>query len=82
MTKEEYKTLNREERIDYWSGSLHQEMRWNAESGFDEYMVFSKKWLEEVQTIEPNIEELLKEIIEKKWKNYWNKQKIWEALKT
>lgn len=82
MTKEKYKTLNQEERITYWSGTLHQEMRWNVESGIDAYDIFSKEWLEEVRTIEPNIEQVLKEVIEKYWKNYWNKQKIWEALKT
>ncbi|AFM05422.1 hypothetical protein Fleli_3082 [Bernardetia litoralis DSM 6794] len=82
MTKEEYETLNQEEKVKYWSGTLHQEMRWNVESGINAYDVFSKEWLEEVKPIEPNIEEILKEVIEKHWKNYWNKQKIWEALKT
>ncbi|WP_375562189.1 hypothetical protein ACE193_06455 [Bernardetia sp. OM2101] len=55
MTKEEYKNLSQEEKTKHWLGILHQEMRWNVESGIDAYYIFSKEWLEEVRTIEPNI---------------------------
>lgn len=82
MNKEEYKTLSQEDKLKYWSGTLHQEMRWNVESGIDAYAIFSKEWLQKIKIFEPNIEELLKEVIEKYWKNYWNEQKIWRALET
>jgi hypothetical protein len=78
----EYLAKSYEDRVKYWAGTLHQEMRWNGESGLDEYAVFSKAWLDEVKTIEPQIEEMLDEAIEKYWRNYWNAAKIKAALKT
>ena len=39
---EEYPVKSFEEKVKYWSGTLHSQMRWNGESGFDEMAVFSK----------------------------------------
>lgn len=77
----EYLSKSYEDRVKYWSGNLHQQMRWNAESGFDEYAVFSKDWLDEIKKYEPRIKEILDDVIKNYWKNYWNADKIKEALK-
>jgi len=77
----EYLKKSYEDRVKYWSGNLHRQMRWNAESGFDEYTVFSKAWLDEVKKHEPLIERILDDVIKKYWKNYWDVRKIKEALK-
>jgi len=78
---EQYLNKSYEDRVKYWSGSLHQQMRWNGESGVDEYAVFSKAWLSEVKKYEPRIEEILDDVMDKYWKNYWSLNKIKEALK-
>jgi len=76
----EYQKKPYKEKVKFWSGTLHQQMRWNGESGLDEYAVFSKEWLEKTKKIEPLIEEILEDVIEKYWKTYWNAKKIKEAL--
>ena len=77
----DYLKKNYEERVKYWSGNLHQQMRWNGESSLDEYAIFSKKWLEEVKQHEPNIERMLEDVFEKYWKGYWNINEIRKRLK-
>lgn len=76
-----YQKKTYSEKLKFWSGNLHQQMRWNGESGYDEYAVFSKKWLESTKKIEPLIEQILDDVIEKYWRNYWDENKIKEALK-
>ena len=61
--KEEYPNKSREEKIKYWSGSLHQQMRWNGESGQDEMAIFSKEDYMHWKLKEPEIEKLLPEIL-------------------
>lgn len=77
----EYQKKPYSEKVKFWSGNLHQQMRWNGESGYDEYAVFSKQWLESTKGFEPQIEKILDDVIEKYWKNYWDVKKIKEALK-
>lgn len=61
----EYKTLSEADRVDYWSGMIHQQFRWNEESGVDGYSLFSKDsyalWKEE----EPDMDKLLPLIAQK-----------------
>lgn len=69
-----------EERVKHWA-SLHQGMRWQVESGLDEYIGFSKKWLEEIKEYEPDIESILEVVFEKHWKGYWDINEIKRRLK-
>ncbi|MBE2206754.1 MAG: hypothetical protein IAE84_04160 [Saprospiraceae bacterium] len=62
---EKYPKMTLEQKINYWSGSLHQQMRWNGESGFDEMAVFSKADYELWKQHEPRIDSLLPAILEK-----------------
>ena len=77
----DYLKKDYEERVKYWSGNLHQQMRWNGESSLDEYAVFSKDWLNKVKKHEPNIENMLEDVFNKYWKGYWNIKEIRERLK-
>jgi hypothetical protein len=60
---DEYPLKTLEEKIDYWSGSIRQQIRWNNESGFDEMNVFSKVDYENWKKKEPLIDYILKEVI-------------------
>jgi len=42
--QDEYPNYSFEQKIGYWSASLHQQMRWQAESGLDPYVIFSPGW--------------------------------------
>ena len=78
----EYQQMSYEERVRYWSGALHQQMRWNVESGVDEYGFYSKKWLEQTKEMEPQIESILEDVFKIYWKNYWDIKKIRKALES
>lgn len=54
-----------EQRINYWSSSLHQQMRWNGESGVDPMAVFSKNDYKSWKIKEPMIDEILVSVIKK-----------------
>lgn len=77
----DYLSKSYEDRLKYWSGQLHQQMRWNAESGYDAYAIFSKDWLSEVKKYEPRIEEMLESIMDSYWANYWDTNEIRRRLK-
>jgi hypothetical protein len=74
---EEYPKKTLDQKINYWSGSLHQQMRWNGESGFDEMAVFSKADYDLWKQHEPYIDSLLPAILEKL---NVNKEKVFDLL--
>jgi len=69
-----------DEKVAYWSGQLHPDMRWNGESGVDEYDVFSKEWLTSTRELEPQIDRILEDVFETKWKGYWDVEEIRRRL--
>ena len=77
---EEYPLLSRNEKIRHWSGTLHQKMRWQSESGLDPYIIFSKEWLSEVKKVENDFDSILEEIFTIYWKENWNKDEIKKRL--
>jgi hypothetical protein len=58
-----YHSMSSKEKVKFWSGYIGRQMRWNNESGVDEMDVFNvpdfKIWLK----YEPNILQMLKEVI-------------------
>ncbi len=76
--EERYNKMIFEEKVKYWTGRLHSQMRWNGESGVDEMAVFSKADYEIWKKHEPEIDELLPHII----KHLTVKEEdVYEALK-
>ena len=62
---EEYPSKDKEEKINFWCGYLHQQIRWNVESGIDALDVFSKSDYNFFKSKDPNFDELLPRIIQK-----------------
>lgn len=60
--KDKYPLFSDEEKISYWGAGLHRGMRWQAESGYDEYAIYTQHWLEGVLAQEPRFMELLPNI--------------------
>lgn len=62
---EEYSSKDKEGKISFWCGYLHQGTRWNVESGIDELAVFSKNEYDFFKSKDPNFDDLLPHIIQK-----------------
>ena len=62
---EEYPSKDKEGKISFWCGYLHQSIRWNVESGIDELAVFSKNEYDFFKSKDPNFDDLLPQIIQK-----------------
>lgn len=53
--KEEFPMKTLEEKISYWTGQIHREMRWQGESTGDEYgSGFTQQWFDECQKLDPD----------------------------
>jgi len=77
---DEYPKKTLDQKVNFWAGSLHQQMRWNGESGLDEMAVFSKEDYILWKKREPNIDRLLPDIISKLNLNKEGVYKLLELL--
>jgi hypothetical protein len=77
---QKYPLLTRDEKIRHWSGTLHRQMRWNEESGYDPYSIFSSEKLVEILKIEKDFIEFLDVILNDHWTGQWNDAKIKKKL--
>lgn len=59
-----YPSMNFFQKVDYWSGSIHRQMRYNGESGLDPYDVFSREDYEAWKLKEPLIDLIIVKIID------------------
>lgn len=74
LLKPEYQNLSFDQKVSLWSGDLHQSMRWQGESGYDEYAIFSRAWYLAVKEGEPGFDEIMDQVFEKMWKGYWSRE--------
>ena len=67
LNKQSYinKTLN--DKVIYWSGRLHQQMRWQVESGLDPYSIYTPKWYQSTKKFEPDFDKIMDEVFSKYW---------------
>jgi hypothetical protein len=57
--KEEYPKKSLEERIDYWTDLIHNNMKWQGESTGDEYDgMFTKEWFDENVKFDPEFDKI------------------------
>jgi hypothetical protein len=77
---QKYPLLTKEEKIRHWSGTLHRQMRWNAESGYDPYAIYSPEKLIEITKVENNFIEFLEIIFNNHWKGQWDDIEIKKRL--
>ena len=77
---EEYPNKSKEERVMYWLASTHKGMRMQGEIGQSEYSEFSSKWYKRVKSVEPDFDEIFKEVVAKigfdfDWEEYYERIK-------
>lgn len=63
--KAEYSRKTFTERVEYWSGEIYRNMRWQGESTGDEYSWLSPEWYQDIKTFEPEIDGILIEVTKK-----------------
>jgi len=76
----EYPKKSVDEKVTFWTGNIHRQMRWNGESGFDEMAIFSRKNYESWKNLEPNFDVLLPEII-KKLGSWVSSEEVYRKIK-
>jgi hypothetical protein len=63
--KTEYAAKTFEDRAAYWAASIHRHMRWQSESGLDEYAGFTPEWYELAKRREPEFDKILSFMFER-----------------
>lgn len=62
-----YPNYSFQEKVKYWSGRLHQQMRWQAESGLDPYSIYTVEWYNSTKQFEFRFDEIMDEVFSKYW---------------
>lgn len=83
--EEKYPAFSFEDKARYWSGTLLRQMRWQGESGLDQFYFYTPEWYESVKEIEPDFDKIMDEVFDKYWKGYWhddswNKYKYYQRI--
>lgn len=78
--KEDYLKYTLEDKVEYWSGTLHRQMRWQVESGLDAYAIFSPMWYVEVKEKEPDIDRIIDKAFEKSLSWEWSKDEFLKRI--
>ncbi|MGG8495176.1 hypothetical protein ACQY1Q_02060 [Tenacibaculum sp. TC6] len=60
-------------KVNYWSGRLNQQMRWQVESGLDPYSIYTPEWYQSTKEFEPDFDKIMDEVFSK----YWNTGVDW-----
>lgn len=67
LRDEIYPNYTFQEKVSFWSGQLHRQMRWQVESGLDPYIIYSPEWYQSTKEFEPDFDKIMDEVFDKKW---------------
>ncbi len=79
----EYPMFSFDEKVKFWSGNLHRQMRWQAESGLDPYAIYDLDWYKSVKEKEPYIDAIMNEVFDKYWSSTggeWSKEEYLKRI--
>ncbi len=60
--REEYPHKTFDEKVSYWASSFHRQMRWQGESDYDEYAIYSPQLYADCKQKEPEFDKIWKEV--------------------
>lgn len=82
LNKQSYINKQFTDKVTYWSGRLHQQMRWQAESGLDPYSIYTANWYQSTKEFEPDFDKIMDEVFEKYWDTGtdWSKEKYLQRI--
>ena len=75
-----YPAMNKEEKIAYWSDSINQQLRWQAESGLDPYAIFNPDWYANSLNKEPEFDEIIDVAFREFLSWEWSKQEYLKRI--
>ena len=78
--KDEYPYYSIEKKIGYWSGTINQQMRWQAESGLNEYAIFSPRWYKWAKEQEPEFDKIIDEVFKRFLAWEWDKNEYLKRI--
>jgi hypothetical protein len=70
-----------EEKVEFWKSALHRQMRKQAESGFNEYDIFSYQWYQAVIKLEPQFELIMAQVFKSAVFEEWNRDEFLSRIK-
>ena len=79
--KKEYKKFSFEQKVDYWAGELNRQMRWQAESGLDEYAIFTPSWYKNIKSKESSFDKIMDKVFDKYLSWEWDKASYLKRIK-
>ncbi|RKF03585.1 hypothetical protein C8N26_1975 [Tenacibaculum lutimaris] len=83
LNKQSYIDKTFIDRVIYWSGRLHQQMRWQVESGLDPYSIYTPEWYQSTKKFETNFDKIMDEVFSKYWGTGadWSKEEYLKRIK-
>ena len=72
MFRKKYIAFSFDEKVEYWSGNLFRQMRWQQESGLDPYAIYDLAWYMNIKITEPEFDKIIELVFSKHWKNIWD----------
>ena len=74
----DYENYSLDDKINYWTENLHEQMRLQVESGIDPYLIFTPEWYDAYKRIEQNLDIIMEGVSvrfksfnwEFKWEEY------------
>ena len=70
--RKKYLAFSFDEKVEYWSGNLFRQMRWQQESGLDPYAIYDLAWYMNIKITEPEFDKIIELVFSKHWKNIWD----------
>ncbi len=77
-----YPNYGFDEKVKFWSGELHQSMRWLVEDGEDPYVIFTPEWYKSTKDFEPELDKIMEEVFSKYWGTGadWSKEEYFKRI--
>lgn len=72
--KEIYPKMSYSEKVDFWTTTIHQHFRWQGESGYDQYSMFTPEWYAEMIAETPDFDKIMEEVIDNRVGGVVNKE--------
>ena len=78
--KEVYPKMTFDEKVAWWGSSLHGQMRWQSESGYDAYVQFTPEWHQKMLDEDSDFDLIMNAVFDRIFKSYWDKNEYLKRI--